>query len=78
MQFSLFRSPASELRIDISASNLEKPVFTTLEKITGRVIFAPAVPVKVNEVVIDFIGRATTWADPMSPGMPRRFGSFEV
>lgn len=78
MPFSLFASSVSELRIDISVSVLGKPVFTTLENVTGRVIFAPAVPVKVNEVVIDFIGRATTWVDPVSPGTSRRWGRFEV
>ena len=78
MLFSHFQSPVSELRIDMSVSGLNKPVFTTLDKITGRVNFAPGVPAKVSEVVIDFIGRATTWVDPVNPGIPRRWGSFEV
>ena len=80
MPFSLFQSPSppSGLRIDLSVSSLEKPVFTTLDNIAGHVIFAPAKPVTVNEMSIDFVGRATTWVDPLIPNTPRRWGSFEV
>jgi hypothetical protein len=80
MPFSLLQSPSppSELRIDLSVSSLDKPVFTTLDNIAGRVIFTPTKPVTVNEVSIDFVGRATTWVDPVIPNTPRRWGSFEV
>src|SRR5271155_2890006 len=80
MPFFLFQSPSptSELRIDLSVSGLDKPVFTTLDNIAGRVIFSPAKPVTANEISIDLVGRATTWVDPLIPNTPRRWGSFEV
>jgi hypothetical protein len=67
---SSFSAP-SELRIDLSCDKLTKPFYTTLDEISGRVIFAPQSPVEVKDVVIDFLGHAKTWIDPPIPGTPR-------
>ena len=64
-------SSRSDLRIDLSASKLTKPFYTTLDKIAGRIIYAPASPVTVSDVTIDFLGIARTWVDPTTPGTPR-------
>jgi len=61
-----------ELRIDLSASKLRKPYYTTLDEISGRVIFAPQSLVLVKDVIIDFLGFAKTWVDPAMPGTPRK------
>lgn len=76
----LFRrnSPSTELRIDISSNNLEKVVFTTLDIIAGRVVFAPVTPIDVEDILVDFVGHASTWLDPVTPGIPRRNFCHEV
>jgi hypothetical protein len=71
-------SPQSELRIDLSVDKLNKPYYTTLDQISGRVIFAPKLPVAVSDVIIDFLGCATTWVDPLTPGTPRRKEILQV
>jgi hypothetical protein len=71
-------STRSELRIDLSSSRLTKPFYTTLDEISGRVIFAPQSPVEVNDIVIDFVGRAKTWMDPPTPGTPRKAAFSQV
>ena len=62
---------STELRIDLSSSKIDKPYYTTLDEISGRVVFAPRTPVVVNDVFIDFIGSAKTWVDPPTPGASR-------
>jgi hypothetical protein len=64
-------SSRSDLRIDLSVSKLTKPFYTTLDEIAGRIIYAPASPVTVSDVIIDFVGIARTWVDPTTPGTPR-------
>ena len=64
--------PTSELRIDLSASQLDRPFYTTLEEICGRIIFAPQSPIPVDDVVVDFLGIVDTWVDPLSPGALRK------
>jgi hypothetical protein len=68
----------STLRIDLSSSKLDKPFYTTLDNISGRVVFAPHTPVEVHDVLIDFVGTAATWMDPSTPGTPRKKAIFEV
>jgi hypothetical protein len=68
----------SKLRIDLSCDKLTKPFYTTLDEISGRVIFAPQPPVEVKDVVIDFLGHAKTWIDPPVPGTPRRTAYGQV
>jgi hypothetical protein len=62
----------SHLRIDLSASKLTKPFYTTLDEIAGRIVYAPPSPVTVSDVIIDFVGIARTWVDPAMPGSPRK------
>ena len=68
----------SDLRIDLSVDKLTKSFYSTLDKISGRVVYAPQLPVAVNDVIIDFLGLATTWVDPLTPGAPRRKEVLEV
>jgi hypothetical protein len=77
---SYFRSESlpRELRIDISSSELEKVVFTTLDKIFGRIVFSPAKPTIVEDVLIEFLGQANTWIEPRTLGKPRRTSCDEV
>ena len=63
---------STELRIDLSSSRIEKPFYTTLDTISGRVVFSPRTPVVVNDIVIDFLGSAKTWVDPITPGVDRK------
>lgn len=65
-------SSRSDLRIDLSASKLTKPFYTTLDDIVGRIIYAPPSPVTVSDMIIDFVGIARTWVDPLTPGSPRK------
>lgn len=69
---NMLRSSRSDLRIDLSASKLTKPFYTTLDEITGRIIYAPTSPVTISDVTIDFVGIARTWVDPSTPGSPRK------
>ncbi len=78
MPTMLRTSPQPELRIDLSVDKLTKPYYTTLDEISGRVIFAPQLPVTVDDVIIDFLGCATTWVDPLTPGTPRRKEILQV
>ena len=73
----MLRSRA-DLRIDLSSSKLTKPYYTTLDRISGRVIFAPQSPVQVKDVIIDFLGLAKTWVDPAMPGTPRKRASVQA
>jgi len=68
----MMSSSRSDLRIDLSASKLTKPFYTTLDDIAGRVIYAPPSPITVSDVIIDFVGIARTWVDPTTPGSPRK------
>jgi hypothetical protein len=68
----------SDLRIDLSASKLVKSFYTTLDEISGRVIFSPNTPVEVDDVVIDFVGCAKTWIEPTTPGAPRMTAYSQV
>ena len=74
----LHGSSPSELRIDLSVDKLTKPYYSTLDQISGRVIFAPQLPVAVNDVIIDFLGYSTTWIDALTPGTPRRKEVLQV
>jgi hypothetical protein len=76
----MLRAPSQhpELRIDLSVDKLTKPYYSTLDQISGRVVFAPQLPVAVNDVIIDFLGLATTWVDPLTPGTPRRKEVLQV
>lgn len=78
--YSYFRaeSLSRELRIDISSSELEKVVFTTLDKIFGRIVFSPTKPTMVDDVLIEFLGHANTWIEPRTPGKPRQTNCDEV
>src|SRR5579859_7039874 len=71
-------SSQSELRIDLSVDKLTKPYYSTLDHISGRVIFAPQIPLAVNDVIIDFLEFSTTWLDPLTPGSPRRKEVLQV
>src|SRR5579871_5443023 len=73
----MLRSRA-ELRIDLAASKITKPYYTTLDEISGRVIFAPQSPVLVKDVIIDFLGLSKTWVDPAVPGTPRKRACCQV
>jgi uncharacterized protein (DUF2342 family) len=68
----MLSSSRSDLRIDLSASKLTKPFYTTLDDVAGRIIYAPPSPVTVSDVIIDFVGIARTWVDPATPGSPRK------
>ena len=79
MPFSYFRVESlPQLRIDISSSELEKVVFTTLDKIFGRIVFSPTKPTIVNDVLIEFLGQANSWIESRTPGNPRRTSCDEV
>jgi hypothetical protein len=67
-----------ELRIELSANKATKPYFTTLDEISGRVIFAPQSSFVVKDVIIDFLGLARTWCDPAMPGTPRKKAISQV
>lgn len=58
------------LRIDLSESELGKAVFTTLDKIKGRVVFAPESRVLVRDVIIDFVGIEKVYGQHPNPGVP--------
>jgi hypothetical protein len=78
LRSTMLGSSRLDLRIDISSSNLQKPYYTTLDEISGRVIFAPQSPTLVKDILIDFLGIAKTWVDPSIPGSPRRQANCQV
>jgi hypothetical protein len=65
-----------ELRVELG--NGERPYYSTLDEISGRVVFAPLGKVEVTDVVIDFVGVAKTWIDPTNPGVLPRKASLQV
>jgi hypothetical protein len=65
-------SSRSDVRVDLSVSKLTKPFYTTLDDVSGRVVYAPNSSVDVRDVIIDFLGTAKTWVDPSTPGVPRK------
>lgn len=74
----MLTSSRSDLRIDMSISKLTKPFYTTLDEITGRLIFTPQSPVEVHDILIDFLGFAITWIDPATPGSARKKAACQV
>ena len=79
MPYSYFQTePLPPLRIDISSSELGKVVFTTLDKIIGRIVFSPTKPTIVDDVLIEFLGHVNSWIEPRIPGKPRRTSCDEV
>lgn len=71
-------SAHSDLRIDLSSSRLGRPFYTTLDKITGRLIYAPQSPMDVHDIVVDFLGISKTWIDPSIPGSARKKAFTQV
>jgi hypothetical protein len=78
LRSTMLSSSQSELRIDLSCSKLQKPYYTTLDEISGRVIYTPQSPTLVKDILIDFLGIAKTWVDPTIPGSPRRQANCQV